>query len=445
MKKFGFGKKNDDGEDINRSSLFGSRKKATGLPPSENPYAQQGSNDPYADQTKYANMSAHRPAQGQPHNINPQGSVAQAGSSHGGPPPPVSSASGYTTPPSSGYGNDRYGSGGGYGSNKYDSQSGLVHPSNQSTGLRGPSGYGGFGQPNDEDLDNNRDALFAGAQEKYEQQQGLVSKSTPGASYRQSGAGGGSYGGYGDQRELTAEEREEADVQDILMEKRQVQQESVSSVSRSVQMARQANEVGRATLARLGAQGERLHNTEKNLDLAANQNKVAQDRAAELKTLNGSMFAVHVGNPFTSKQRQARADESVINRHRMERDQRETTRRDGFAANQRMETNMRDIDTIARPRQNHKKDYGKFNLDDEEGADELEDQIDEGIDELAGQVRMMNMVGRAIGQEVNAQNKQIDRIMNKVSIAFNLSFQASRSRQLTPFTERCSRRCYKNE
>ena len=65
--------------------------------------------------------------------------------------------------------------------------------------------------------------------------------------------------------------------------------------------------------------------------------------------------------------------------------------------------------------QARKKDYGKYNLDDEEGADELEDQIDDGLNELESQVAMMNMVGRAIGKEVDAQNTQIDRIMVKAS------------------------------
>lgn len=82
-----------------------------------------------------------------------------------------------------------------------------------------------------------------------------------------------------------------------------------------------------------------------------------------------------------------------------------------------MESTFRDINHagLARPQQQRtKKDYGKFNLEDEEGADELEDQIDDGINELEGQVSMMNMVGRAIGKEVDTQNSQIDRIMNKV-------------------------------
>ncbi|KAL7820503.1 hypothetical protein V8C44DRAFT_316840 [Trichoderma aethiopicum] len=398
MKKFGFGKKSDDGEDANRNALFGSRKKHSPAP-SENPYANQGASDPYAEQTKYANMGSHQPGQGGPNN--------------GARPPPGSGYSSYqggqnAGPPqaaSSGYGSDRYGSGGGYGSNRYDSGPAQNAPA----GARGPGGYGGFGR---DAPDTNRDALFGGAQQRLEQKQQAAPASGGGYSAA-SGVSGGSYGGYGEQRELTEEEQEEADYQAILAEKRQLQQESVSSVQRSVQMARQANEVGRATLARLGAQGERLHNTEKNLDLAANQNKIAQDRAAELKTLNGSMFAVHVGNPFTSKQRQQRADEEILARHRAEREQRETTRRDGYAATQRMEQNMRQLNTGIGRQQGRKKDYGKFNLDDEEGADELEDQIDEGLTELEGQVKMMNMVGRAIGSEVDAQNKQIDRIMNK--------------------------------
>lgn len=409
MKKFGFGKKSDDGEDSSRSALFG-RKKASPAPQSDNPYAQQTTNDPYADNTKYANMTPYQQARS---NLN---DPRQGGAGNGpgapaagryGSPAPAPSAGGYGAPqPAGGYGSDRYGSGGGYGSNRYDSN---PAPASRT------GGYGGFGGSNNEP-DNNRDALFSGAQQRYAQkQQPAPSAGSYGQPADTTGSTAGDYsGGYGEARELTAEEQEEAEYQAILQEKRRLQQESASSVSRSVQMARQANEVGRATLARLGAQGERLHNTEKNLDLAANQNKIAQDRAAELKTLNRSMFAVHVGNPFTSKQRQMKADEDVLNRHREERDQREATRREGFAANQRMESNFRDLNTAGVPRQqSRKKEYGKYNLEDEEGADELEDQIDEGLDELEGQVRMMNMVGKAIGKEVDVQNKRIDIIMGK--------------------------------
>ncbi|KAF4976928.1 hypothetical protein FZEAL_6463 [Fusarium zealandicum] len=394
MKKFGFGKKGDDADDGGRHALFG-RKKSSQSVSSDNPYAKQGGKDPYADDAKSATMTPYQ--------------QARAGIKNGPPSPPPPSYTSQAPQAPGGYGADRYGSGGGYGANRYGdaaSQNRYNSPA-PAPGARGPGGYGGFGR---DEPDDNRDALFSGAQERQTQKQPSPADAAPG----QSGAGGASYGGYGEERELTAEEQEEVEYQAILQEKRQLQQESATSVNRSVQMARQANEVGRATLARLGGQGERLNNTEKHLDLAANQNKIAQDRAAELKTLNGSMFAVHVSNPFTSKSRQLKADEEVMARHRSERDQREATRKDGFQATQRMESNFKDINSTGRPRgQPRKKDYGKFNLEDEEGADELEDQIDDGINELESQVSMMNMVGRAIGKEVDTQNKQIDRIMDK--------------------------------
>ncbi|KAK2609034.1 Protein transport protein S9 plasma membrane t-SNARE [Conoideocrella luteorostrata] len=403
MKKFGFGKKGDDADDTNRSALFGRKKQSQTQ--SDNPYAQQGASDPYADNTKYANISPYQEARsGLGTNEQHAGfSNGQGGrpSTYGSSPQNQTSERQHRDSASTGYGSDRYGSGGGYGSNRYNSPAGAA---------RGPGGYGGFGRVNNEP-DDNRDSLFAGVQERRAEKQQATSTPTP---YGVSGSDNNSYGGYGEQRELTEEEQQEADYQAILAEKRQIQQESASSVSRSVQMARQANEVGQATLARLGAQGERLQNTEKNLDLAANQNKIAQDRAAELKTLNGSMFAVHVKNPFTSKQRKQKADDEVLNRHRAEREQREATRHEGYSTNLRMETTFKEIESAGRVRpQARKKDYGKFNLDDEEGADELEDQIDDGLTELEGQVSMMNMVGKAIGKEVDSQNKQIDRIMGK--------------------------------
>ncbi|CAH0026403.1 unnamed protein product [Clonostachys rhizophaga] len=383
MKKFGFGKKSaDDGDDANRNALFGRKKSSPApnsppAPQSDNPYARQApANDPY---TSSKPTTAYQ--------------QARAGLNNPG---------GAPGPNGGGYGNNQYGSGGGYGSNRYESPA-AQNP--YSAGSR-VSGYGGLGG---NEPDSNRDALFAGAQERYEQKQQRPPPAYPDAG---GSAAGGDYGGYGEQRELTAEEQEEQEVQAILAEKRAVQQESANSVNRSVLMARQANEVGRATLARLGAQGERLHNTEKNLDLAANQNKIAQDKAAELKTLNRSMFAVHVGNPFTSKERQARADEAVMKRHHDEREARENTRREGFAANQRMEDSFRAFNTAgARQKQTTKKGYGKYNLDDED--DDLEDQIDDGLGELESQVKMMNMVGKAIGKEVDAQNKMIDRITQK--------------------------------
>lgn len=135
----------------------------------------------------------------------------------------------------------------------------------------------------------------------------------------------------------------EEDVQATKQQIAAMKREDVSSTRNALRIAAQAEESGRATLARLGAQGDRLHNTEKNLDLAANHNRIAEEKARELKTLNGSMFAVHVSNPFTATSRRKERDEEIIRKHREERDQREETRKRAFEGQQKMEGAFRSI------------------------------------------------------------------------------------------------------
>jgi hypothetical protein len=58
---------------------------------------------------------------------------------------------------------------------------------------------------------------------------------------------------------LTAEEQEEESVNADKQEIKFLKQQDVSSTRNALRLAQQAEESGRDTLARLGAQGERLH------------------------------------------------------------------------------------------------------------------------------------------------------------------------------------------
>jgi hypothetical protein len=53
------------------------------------------------------------------------------------------------------------------------------------------------------------------------------------------------------------------------------------------------------------------------LDLASSQNRIAEEKARELKTLNRSMFAVHVANPFTSGSRRDERDRKIMENHQV--------------------------------------------------------------------------------------------------------------------------------
>jgi len=180
-----------------------------------------------------------------------------------------------------------------------------------------------------------------------------------------------------------------------------------------LQAAAAAEESGRTTLARLGDQGERIHNTEKNLDLAANHNLSAEDKYKELKTLNRSMFAVHVNNPFTGKERRAKRDEQIYDRHRTEREQREATREAAFQSNQRMNQNFKGVEdqgTAAPKSKASLAERGKYQFEADSEDDQLEDEIEDNITALSGAAGRLNLLARATGAEVEAQNKHLERI-----------------------------------
>ena len=298
MKKLGLGrKKDDDGDDSNRSALFGGRKSKSPAPPAaSNPYAVNTPADIYNQAKAKAGVPGY--VNRQP---SPAPPSAQQGG-YGGAPPGQQGRGGYggrnggypddkklnpygneKQSASNGgmgdgsrkegeYGADRYGAQSGYGGDRYGSGG----PQSEAGGSKyGPGGYGGLGRTAShatDATDDNRNALFGGAkervQQKTQQQMGYgapppYEEGQPGEE-RPSGYGassGPSYGAYGD-RQLTAEEEEEEDVQAAKQQIRFIKQEDVSSTRNALRIAAQAEETGMNTLARIGAQGERIHKYE---------------------------------------------------------------------------------------------------------------------------------------------------------------------------------------
>ncbi|KAH8675795.1 hypothetical protein BX600DRAFT_185389 [Xylariales sp. PMI_506] len=435
MKKFGFSKKSDDGDDSNRQALFGKKK---GSPaPSDNPYAQQG-NDPYTAPAPMTGAQAtYRQYQNQPYGGAgglpsgpragglPSGPGPRGGYGAGGAAPPLnrnaSTASNETAPPpysnnpsSGGYGSERYGASGGYGSNRYN-DSGYGGDQKSS---RGPGGYGGLGRTNSEDTDANRDDLFSGARERYEQKKQAPPQSGSyggsGASGSQSGAGYG--GGYGERRELTAEEQEEEEVQDIRRQIKETKLASANSAENSERIASQAVETALGTYARLGAQHERLNYTEGLLDKASISTREAEGQTKKLKSLNRSMFAVHVNNPFTSSKRTAEMEQKILEQHRADRDLREATRKAGWQANEHMEAGFKEIEanrSTDKWQKMSSAEKNKYQFEDDSEDDEAENRIDQAMARTAQHVGTLNSVARLMQKELDSQDALIGRLGEK--------------------------------
>jgi hypothetical protein len=446
MKRLGIGKKGDGDDESTRSALFGGRSKSKSPAPASNPYARPaGPPDPYTQAKMNAGVAPPRDGNGPP---PPRGGPPQ----DNGPPPRYNGGGNYWNdnryggdnkygPPQGGYGGGGggyggYGGGGGggysggnqgYGSDRYGGGGGGYSSQGNPSGASryGSGGYGGLGRTVSNDTtttDDNRDALFGGAAQRVQQQQQQQSSVRPGA-YGDNSYGDNSSQGYGayQDRQLTAEEEEEEDVTATKQEIRFMKQQDVSSTRNALRVATEAEETGRNTLARLGAQGERIHNTEKNLDLAANHNRIAEEKARELKTLNKSMFAVHVANPFTGAERRHKRDEDILNKHREEREEREKSREAAFQSNQRMDRKFRDIQSAGgAPGAGNKAslaERAKYQFEADSEDDEMENEIDSNLDALSGAAGRLNLLARATGEEIEAQNRHLDRITGKVSIS----------------------------
>lgn len=449
MKKLGFGKKGSEGDDPNRSALFGSRssKKSLPAPASSNPYAQNNQPpDPYTQARFNAGIGVPPGGHGPLNSARGEGYSGRGGGAYGsdnndggmnGRGPGADNKYGAGTGAGGygggGYGADRYGNQNGYGADRYGAGAGS---SNAGGSRYGPGGYGGLGNLDSHGTiatDNDRNALFGGSKQRQKQPAQQPSSNgqpppynkTDGHDGGQSGIYGGESQGYGayEDRQLTAEEEEDEDVQATKQQVRFMKQEDVSSTRNALQIAAQAEETGRNTLARLGAQGERIHNTEKNLDLAANHNRIAEGKAKELKTLNKSMFAVHVSNPFNASERRRQRDEDIITKHRSERDQRETTRSAAFETNQRLEKTFKELRPGDAGYQANKgksslAERAKYQFEADSEDDEMENEIDSNLDALSGAATRLNGLARATGKEVEEQNKHLDRITGKVSLFF---------------------------
>lgn len=429
MKKFGFGKKTE-GDDNDRSrSVFGRKKPSA---QEDNPYAQQPVEDPYARMTPYqqarANLAAgpQAPRQGA---VGLPGGPRPGGGGLPGSPDPAA-RSGYGTPPpyqagphaAGGYASDRFGAAGGYGSNRYDSGASAYRSAGSTSSLpsqRGPGGYGGLGS----DYERKRDELLGGeAQKKH-----AVLPSYGATDYNTadtSGAANGSYsvGGYGAPRELTAEEEEEEEYQRLRNEGKQIKRDDLASLERSTQIGLDAIAVSRGTLARLGEQEERLRNVEKNLDIGTVHQKVAAEKTGELQTLNRSMFAIHVSNPFTKAKREAQREQQVLDRHRQERGEAEATRSSAYRAQQEFERDFKEAEALGLKRApaptseeaNARRKELMFDEGDEEEVG-LEDGMVVVGGELSKVVGTLHQHALAMNKTLDRQNGLIDNLADKVS------------------------------
>ncbi|KAG0309880.1 Protein transport protein S9 plasma membrane t-SNARE [Dissophora globulifera] len=331
----------------------------------------------------------------------------------------------------SGYGgNASYGGNSGYGGNNSNPGYGNnnSYGANNSYGGNNGGGYGSSQRPGQYGQSQQQ---YGGQYDPHQQQQqygggqyGQNPASRPGQYGQQQQQYGRQYDGYnnyeGQQGPIPGQETEE-DVDRVAQQIRDTRQESVQSTRNALRALQEADESAGRTMQQLGDQSEQLGRIERSLDSAQIHADNAQAKAGELKTVNRSMFAIHVKNPFTSTKKKERELEEAKRRAAEEMAQREAIRREEYDSRQRVNTAMGQGPYGRAPGQGNGASGGigsqgersMYAFENNEQDDQDEREIDTNLDLMSGFMDRLKQSAVTMNTEVNRQNERMTGITQK--------------------------------
>lgn len=168
---------------------------------------------------------------------------------------------------------------------------------------------------------------------------------------------------------------------------------------------------------------DKIGDTERSLDIAKAHTSRVEDNARTIAQLNQSIF-----RPKWKRNQKAKRDAEearVLQRHIDERAERELTRAEMLSSQRRVEESVSNMGMFAKIRNKSRLGVGesfdpkeqraRYQFEATESDDELEDELDGNLDEISALSARMNLLSRAMGQEVDEQNKRLARVSDKTS------------------------------
>ncbi|KAK6534077.1 Protein transport protein S9 plasma membrane t-SNARE [Arthrobotrys megalospora] len=229
--------------------------------------------------------------------------------------------------------------------------------------------------------------------------------------------GGYHYGGssyqdsYGYQTTALADDEQDPEL--IKQEIKFTKYASKASTVNALHAAARAEQAGQSTLLSLEEQGEKLRSTQLNLQIAKTHGDIAAHQAKDLKVANRALFMPHVKNPFSSGPNKALEEQVSLERQRRERSER------GSIAKVTHEEKMRKLGLapsgIPKPLSLEEKarQRSMYQFEADEEDEQLENDIDNNLDQLAGASGRLKGLAYAIQQKVDEDNKLIVDIGNQ--------------------------------
>ncbi|KAK9351394.1 hypothetical protein V1523DRAFT_416956 [Lipomyces doorenjongii] len=232
---------------------------------------------------------------------------------------------------------------------------------------------------------------------------------------------------YGQIQEQQQEE-EDLEVNALKEQIRHTNKQSLTSAGNALRYAEEAEAAGLRTLQALGEQGDQLGSAENSIAVTENQTKLAEDYASELKSLNRSMFAVHVSNPFNSRRRLMEQEDKIRATFRAQQIDRETNRRRQYDSQQRVASAMGNVpgerrrqltetERKYREQMNTNKaklaETSKYLFEPDEEDFENERELESRLDGIGSAATRLNMMAKSISTEVTAQNERVSRLSRR--------------------------------
>jgi hypothetical protein len=179
-------------------------------------------------------------------------------------------------------------------------------------------------------------------------------------------------------------------------------------------------------LAADAAHSEKLSSTERHLDVAKGHSVRAQDKTDELKQLNRSIFVPVI--TFNKDKKRAAQEAKLLARYEEEREEREKSMMDVRDTQNRIGRAAtygragEDEEGIGRGRiktdeqiSARKNARQRYQFEATGSDDELENELDDNLDDISQATKSLKMLGLAMGQEIDNQNKRIERIDEKTT------------------------------
>lgn len=184
---------------------------------------------------------------------------------------------------------------------------------------------------------------------------------------------------------------------------------------------------------------DRISNTELSLDKAKGYNSRAADGAKEIRKLNQSIFRPTF--TFNKQSKRDAEEQRILSRHLEEKNDREEARKAAYDSRVRVEQGFKEAERSQQKQRaggaGTSANRDRYQFEASNSDDELERELDGNLDEISAITGRLKILATTAGQEIDAQNKHLDKISGKVDtlddkIIMNTSY-LKRSESASPF------------